>query len=252
MLHEFITANREEILTRCRARVATRSAPLPTLDEIDHGVPMFLDQVVEQLRLGPFPGAGISETATQHGHDLLHRGFTLAQVVHDYGDVCQAVTELAMTRNADFTPADFRVLNQCIDDAIAGAVTQYGLERDESLGGETAGDIESLGGRVRELRASIQTACGAVAAIYSGRVGVTGSTGTVLDRSLLRAHDLIDRVLSEVDLRRAPVGVGAVAAKRDLPGPARVASDAPAPPLGKGQWPTGTPRGDVTISRRAD
>jgi hypothetical protein len=237
MLHEFITANRDEILSRCLARVATRSAPPPTHDEIDHGVPLFLDQLVEQLR-GPIPDAGISATATMHGHDLLHRGFTLAQVVHDYGDVCQAVTELAVLRKADFTPADFRVLNRCIDDAIAGAVTQYGVERDESLGGKTAGDIETLGAQVRELRASIQTACGAVAAIYSGRVGVTGSTGTVLDRSLLRAHDLIDRVVTGVDHRRA--SDPAAVRKPTRPGLAPVAVGARA--LGKGQWPTGPSR----------
>jgi hypothetical protein len=39
MLHEFIAINREEIIRRCRAKVATRSAPPPTIAEIDHGVP---------------------------------------------------------------------------------------------------------------------------------------------------------------------------------------------------------------------
>ena len=45
MLHEFIVTHREEIIRRCRAKVITRPAPPPTEFEIDHGVPMFLDQL---------------------------------------------------------------------------------------------------------------------------------------------------------------------------------------------------------------
>jgi hypothetical protein len=37
-VHEFVTVYREEIITRCRAKVATRSAPPPTKAEVDHGV----------------------------------------------------------------------------------------------------------------------------------------------------------------------------------------------------------------------
>ena len=52
MLHEFIAINRDELIGRCRAKVAARSVPPPTESEIDHGVPMFLDQLVEEMRLG--------------------------------------------------------------------------------------------------------------------------------------------------------------------------------------------------------
>ena len=52
MLYEFITLNREEIITRCRAKVATRSMPPPTEAELDHGVPLFLDQLIDMLRSG--------------------------------------------------------------------------------------------------------------------------------------------------------------------------------------------------------
>ena len=52
VLHEFIALNRAEIIRRCRAKVATRSIPPPTEAEIDHGVPVFLDQLRDALRLG--------------------------------------------------------------------------------------------------------------------------------------------------------------------------------------------------------
>ena len=43
MLHEFVTANRDEILARCRAKIASRPGPYPTDAELEYGVPLFLD-----------------------------------------------------------------------------------------------------------------------------------------------------------------------------------------------------------------
>lgn len=93
MLHEFIALNRDEIIGRCRAKVAARSIPMPSEAEINHGVPIFLDQLVQSLRSGDTVNLEIDTSAGQHGHDLLLRGFTISQVVHDYGDVCQTITD---------------------------------------------------------------------------------------------------------------------------------------------------------------
>ena len=146
MLHEFVAVNRGEIIRRCRAKVAARSVPPPTEAEIDHGVPVFLDQLRDALRFGQITSPEISTSAIKHGHDLLLQGFTVSQVVHDYGDVCQAITELAVELNAPISTEDFGTLNRCLDDAIAGAVTQYGRERNQSgIDGESARGSESLG-----------------------------------------------------------------------------------------------------------
>ena len=82
---------------RFRDRV---SRATPTDVEIDHGVPVFLDQLVDALRLGLKSSPEIGRSAVQHGHHLLLQGFTVSQVVHDYGDVCQAITELAVEMSA--------------------------------------------------------------------------------------------------------------------------------------------------------
>ena len=65
MLHEFVSVNREEIIRRCRVKVSTRLAPPPTKSEIDYGVPMFLDQLVDELRLGVSRHPEINKTATR-------------------------------------------------------------------------------------------------------------------------------------------------------------------------------------------
>ena len=193
MLYEFIEIHRDEIIRRCRAKVATRSVPPPTEAEIDHGVPLFLDQLVDALRCGGTTlNPEISKSAVLHGHDLLLQGFTVSQVVHDYGDVCQSITDLALELNAPISTDDFRTLNRCLDDAIAGAVTEFGRGRNQSsLDGEVARGSERLGFLAHELRNLMNTAIIAFEVLKTGNVGVAGSTGTVLHRSLVgtaRSH----------------------------------------------------------------
>jgi hypothetical protein len=202
MLHEFVIVNRDEIISRCRAKVAKRSAPPPTKSEIDHGVPMFLDQLVGELSFGGSRHPEISKTATKHGNDLRRQGFTVSQVVHDYGDVCQAITDLAVETDRAISAEDFRTLNRCLDDAIACAVTEYGREGDEPIVREATGDYELFKDMARDLGKSIYTAIVALEVIKTGKVGIAGSTGTVLERSLLGAQDHVDRLLVEFSAPR--------------------------------------------------
>jgi hypothetical protein len=186
-LYEFIGANREALIRRCRAKVAKRSAPPPTEAEIDHGVPMFLDQLVEELRHGPSNTREISKSAVQHGHDLLLQGFTIGQVVHDYGDVCQSITDLALELAAPISTDDFRTLNRCLDNAIAGAVTEYARVQEVTRDGESD-----------ELRSLTNTAITAFEVLQTGGVGIAGRTGALVHRSLLGIRSLIDRPLGAI------------------------------------------------------
>ena len=156
---------------------------------------MLLEELVDELRLRRLPNPEVKKTATKHGRELLNEGFTVSQVVHGYGDVCQSITEMAVEMNAPIRADDFRILNRVLDDAIAAAVTEYGSGRDQSFEIEAADETERLGVLAHKLRTSIQTARGALDAVESGRVGIAGSTGTVLKRSLSDAEDLIDRLL---------------------------------------------------------
>jgi hypothetical protein len=198
MLHEFVSLNRDAIIAACRVKVANRSDPPHINLAIDHGVPMFLDQLVDELRVGLSGNPEITRTASQHGHDLLHQGYTASQVVHGYGDVCQAITELALERGKSIGTDDFRMLNRCLDDAIAGAITQYGQERDRTTDGEAAAESDRIEDLALELRRLIETsAVATIEVIGTGRVGVSGSTGAVLRESLSAARSRVDRLLDE-------------------------------------------------------
>ena len=216
MLHEFLTINRAELIDRCRLEVARRLAPKATPAELEHGIPLFLDQPIETLQVeqisapmrslkvsGPSGGGpGVSEigtTATLHGRELLQQGFTVDQVVHDYGDLCQSITDLACERNTPIEVHEFRTLNRCLDNGIANAVTEYGRRR-ESMTSDKGGQAsnERLGFLAHELRSYLQTATLAVAVLKTGNVGIAGATGALLDRSLIGLRSLIDRSLADV------------------------------------------------------
>ncbi len=199
MLRDFIDSNREDIVRRCRAKAARRSLSQATGASAVHSAPLFLDHVVTALGevgCSSFESE-IARRASLHARDLLLQGFTVSQVVHAYGDVCQAVADLAVESNALISAHDFRTLNRCLDDAIAGAVTAYGTGRKEAAGEADARDVERLRDLTDELRGLTETALMALEVLKTGTVGIKGNTGAVLQRSLLATRALIARSIDE-------------------------------------------------------
>jgi signal transduction histidine kinase len=196
MLLDFIASHREDLIARTRLKVAKRLAPRPTERELESGVPLFLDQLAETLRLAPrvLP-AEMDRTAAVHGAALLGLGYTIAQVVHDYGDVCQAITELAIESAAPIDNHEFHTLNLCLDNAIAQAVTEYSRLRDQSF---SAAETERSGVFAHELRNRIATAQLGFSVIQSGHAPVGGSVAAVVNRSFKEMASLVTRALVEV------------------------------------------------------
>ena len=203
MLHEFVAQNREELIQRCRVKVAARSVPPPTPAELAYGVPRFLDQLVEMLRDPKGSTSDLDLSAAHHGRELRLQGFTVSQVVHDYGDVCQSITDLAMEQEAPISVDDFRTLNRCLDDAIASAVTEYGHGTRAMRDLAATEEDQRFGFLAHEVRNLVHTASMAFEVLRTGNVGAAGSTGAVLKRSLSGLTDLIDRSVAEVRLRHS-------------------------------------------------
>ena len=218
MLHEFLTTNRADLILRCHLKVAKRIAPKAGVGDLDHGIPRFLDQLIKTLQLeqssdparslrisGPSGGgpaaSEIAVTAALHGRELSEQGFTVDQVVHDYGDLCQAITDLATERNVPIDNDEFRTLNRCLDNGIADAVTEYVFQRDSGLENKNVSALnEQLGFLAHELRNLLHTATLATLAMKAGNVGTAGATGALLDRALIGMRNLIDRSLAGVRL----------------------------------------------------
>jgi len=217
MMHSFLANNRSDLVARCTAKVALRDRRSFSAEQLKNGIPLFLAQLIRTLRAedADKPGESlhisgasggdnqalseIGVSAAAHGKQLLGLGFTVDQVVHNYGDLCQAITDLAFERDAPFSIDEFRTLNRCLDNAIADAVTEFTLQRDHTRA-ESQSSVanERLGFLVHELRNALSTAVLAVSALETGKLPIAGATGAVLKRSHLTLGALIERTLAEV------------------------------------------------------
>jgi len=217
MMREFLTEHREELIFRCARKVEKRSPPKVSVEEIEHGIPLFLDQLIRTLRVeqtGPqspdhqidhgecekAPSTmELDNSAARHGRELMDRGFTVEQVVHDYGDLCQAITELAFELNAPIGTDEFRTLNLCLDNGIAAAVTEFNYRRDFIAADEHAQALnERLGIFAHELRNYLNASTLALGALKAGNLSVNGATAGVLERCLVGMTNLVNRSLNEV------------------------------------------------------
>ncbi len=162
-------------------------------------MPLFLTQLSETLRLettaSPFSDKAIGVSAVKHGRELRALGFNISQVVHDYGDICQAITEIAVEQKLPITTEEFHTLNRCLDTAIAGAVTEHARITAESRSTE---EIERTGQLAHEIRDVLQSAVLAFNTLKLGTVAINGSTGALLGRSLMNLRDLVDNTLADV------------------------------------------------------
>ena len=216
MMHEFLSENRDALAQRCRVKVGQRVGRSATEAQLKDGIPLVLDQLIRTLQIeqtatpldsrrisGPSGGGGalseLSVSAAQHGVELLRLGLTVDQVVHDYGDLCQSITDMAVERDVPFEVDEFRTLNRCLDNAISYAVTEFSFQRDAVTANVHAlASTKKLGYFAHEMRNMLGTASLAFSAAKAGKLNLDGATGSILQRSLLSLEKLIAGSLEEV------------------------------------------------------
>ena len=208
MLYDFLVLNQQELIYRCRKKVEQRLAPLKISANVSHGAPLLIEQITsilhrDQPKNRTIPNSlqaaklpiqnEIGRTAALHGIELLHAGYTVDQVVHDYGDVCQSVTELASEQKVSISSEEFRTLNLCLDIAIADAVTSFGKIRESNIGAQSRAAEPNLNGFSDESRRLVEIAIRSFSAIKSGTIGVTGATASLHMQTLIKLGLLMDK-----------------------------------------------------------
>jgi signal transduction histidine kinase len=232
MLNDFLLENQSKILAMTAKKTLDLTGVRPSSAQLAEGLPIFYKQVMNVLQYEqshPAPSVvnhavtvkaaddsdeltiakasahpkdtQLVEAAARHGSELLRLGYTLSHVVHAYGAMCQAITELATTQKFTISSREFHDLNRCLDIAIAGAVTEFASNHKAN---EEHREIEHLGFLAHELRNALTSADISIELIKKGTVGFTGNTGRVFETSMKRLGALIDRSLTEVRLRVDP------------------------------------------------
>ncbi len=202
-LDTFLKSNRQKILEASEKRIVALAALRPSSGQLRNAMSLFLDQltsiiITDTQKISTKDELEISESASRHGKELWRLGYTLTHVVHTYGAMCQAITEVASNSKNSITAMEFHHLNRCLDIAIAAAVTEFGLVAHiESKKKE----VIHLGAVAHELRNALNRASIAFQMLSKGIVGLNGSTSKILEKSLIEIGILINRSLSEVRLR---------------------------------------------------
>jgi hypothetical protein len=196
MLHEILKDNRAALIGRCR-RTASAS----------HSIPLILDQLVEALAGEQrFPtlavqtirgdsadppawrdSSGTSATALR-GAEIHKLGDTLARLVHDYGDLCQAFTDVAMESHAGITVKELDTFNRVLQDSIANALSAFRVRNPQ-------------GSVAKESRNLLDAALEALDVLKSGEVGLMGPTSALIEQSLRRLHELNESLPSPLELQ---------------------------------------------------
>ncbi|MHC5747296.1 MAG: sensor histidine kinase [Nostoc sp.] len=215
MLHEFLLAERDEILALCSKKITGLGDSMSSSDEMERGLPVFYDELIEVLRAD----ADIDESREEHNNSIesVHRaaaerrgkeslklGYSISQVVHGYGALCQAITQYIQENSSEITsPREFNRLNFCLDIAIAEAVTEFNRNQRENAERD---EVQRLGFLAHELRNALTSAILASQLIITGKVGTNGSTSRILENAHNRMRNIIDRSLVEVRLRNESTG----------------------------------------------
>jgi signal transduction histidine kinase len=201
MLHAFLLQHFDELVSRTKAIAAARRGSSPSPPALEREIPQLLAQLRETLRAETstvsVADGGVGSTAARHARTLLEQGGSVSQVVHDYGDVGQAIAELAVAKGAAVDLEELGALSRCLEGAIATAVAEYARLKDEATSHR---EVERLGQVGHDLRGELQTALLSFQSLRMGTLDIGGSAGDALGRSLVRLRDLLDTRLSEVHL----------------------------------------------------
>jgi hypothetical protein len=124
-----------ELIDRCRKKVAQRVTVMRSPTELEGGLPVFLDQLIATLEMEQLTapasrndsvmfGGGLADSpnigpsAALHGSELLKQGFSVDEVVHNYGDLCQAITGLAFEDEAPIDVDEIRTLKETLNKSM--------------------------------------------------------------------------------------------------------------------------------------
>lgn len=215
MLYKLIKENRDLLLSRSAnlSALSGEHSDIQT-DALGH-VSVFLDQLTETLHIehdtsseagkplarttSPAPAVQMSDAAYGHGCELRDWNLTIDTLVRNYGSVCQAITGYAVEVSAPIDVAEFKTLNWCLDEAIAQAVIAFTKPAPPDAWNLKLARLKH-DARLDDMAMMtnhIDCIANAIAAMRTGRVGLDGDTGTLLDASLNAMRVLVQQGIDQ-------------------------------------------------------
>ncbi len=214
MLYEFLTRERETILSIAKQKAQQAHWTRITSDVVEEGWSLFYDDLTGLLQgdvtsISPENHKQEQASGVKKGKEYLRLGYAISEVVQSFSVIYQAITESASALGFEITQPDFERLNASFDTAVAEVIREFGENQFQAQQLVTQekdqAEAERLGFLAHELRNSLQSATVTLQMIEEGIVELKSKTGSLLHSSLATMAELIDRALAEVRLRIEPV-----------------------------------------------
>jgi signal transduction histidine kinase len=200
-LADAIDAHRDEIVASWLDRVKATVDPAgAATTELRNGLPGLLTELVRLLRGangGASPTQRAAELAADHGTQRFHAGFHIGAVVREYGILRRCLREFIRERAIPVTPEEEDIVGEALHAAIADAVEQYAVERDNRIREQSAAHFSFV---AHELRNALASATLTAQALERSGKDPAAALAR-LRRSLARLRELIDTSLAGARLR---------------------------------------------------
>jgi signal transduction histidine kinase len=197
MLAKFIVEHRTELLSRAQRKTEARAVSGVPVTVRGYGAPVFLADLADVLNDAAVEASMLTIHAAAMGEEMSTAGFSIAELVHRYCDVCDSLAELAAELGAPIGVEEVPVLISCLGTAVAAAGAAFLEVRERSF---SRGEAERLGVLTHEQRNLLSAAMFAFQMLRNGGAGIGGKTGAVLGRALSRLREVTNRSLAGVRL----------------------------------------------------
>jgi signal transduction histidine kinase len=204
-LHDFMSANRDQLLTLALVKIKEKGAT-GSDEDILAGTPEVFDEIVKALRRH----AGVSaesavfdDVAGSAGRSRAEHRQRVGLVAYGIGAISASIGELGARKGLRFAAAEYQVFNESIDESTADAIEEYERYQRERQDFEHS---KRVGFLAHEIRNSLASAVMAYTTLQRGVMGINSKTGSILGRSLASIENLIRQTLAAVQLEAgAPI-----------------------------------------------
>jgi signal transduction histidine kinase len=202
LLHEFMSAHRDEILSACELELRERRAQ--QTEGLDDQIARFFDEMIHAIQrdqgvresYSPLPAG--SATAARIGEERQRAGISVNQVPVVFAAISQAVAKTGEKYDLTLSAEEYKLLNGCLDAGVATSIEKFWSRETDSKNQMLT---ESFGFIAHELRNALGNAHMAFRLLRAGGLDLHGKTAEILARNLSRMEALVAQGLGTIQLQ---------------------------------------------------
>lgn len=147
---DILTQHEVELASRAARRALSRGSAVATA-VLQHRTPVLLRHLANAMGGSNDEIQRLGQSAARHGHDVMRNGCSIAHVVHAYGDIYHAVTDLAHSLQVALPAEELERFQTLLEDALACAASEYDRQQLASASQHSAAHWRTFEYEFRQL-----------------------------------------------------------------------------------------------------